>query len=141
MKSLARPSFFRMFDLLVNTLNPGLKLTRWRHDGVDFERERHSFSGPRHSLTIDIFTLTRGGRRGWSLMVTKEYWWAGAEGKAFKNSRWARPLGGQRSDLFVWLKKQEAALDASSSFTNVSGQIDEDDSFADEVDDGEEVLS
>jgi hypothetical protein len=141
MKSLARPSFFRMFDLLVSTLNPGLKLARWRHDGVDFERERHSFSGPRHSLTIDIFTLTRGGRRGWSLMVTKEYWWAGTEGKAFKNSRWARPLGGQRSDLFVWLRKQEAALDASSSFTNVSGQIDEDDSFADEVDDGEEVLS
>jgi hypothetical protein len=141
MKSLARPSFFRMFDLLVSTLNPGLKLARWRHDGVDFERERHSFSGPRHSLTIDIFTLTRGGRRGWSLMVTKEYWWAGTEGKAFKNSRWARPLGGQRSDLFVWLRKQEAALDASSSFTNVSGQIDEDDSFVDEVDDGEEVLS
>jgi hypothetical protein len=141
MKSLARPSFFRMFDLLVSTLNPGLKLTRWRHDGVDFERERHSFAGPRHSLTIDVFTLTRGGRRGWSLMVTKEYWWAGAEGKAFKNSRWARPLGGQRSDLFAWLRKQEAALDASSSFTNVSAQIEEDDSFADGVDDGEDVLN
>jgi hypothetical protein len=141
MKSLARPSFFRMFDLLVSTVNPGLKLTRWTHDGVNFERERHSFIGPRHSVTIDIFTLTRGGRRGWSLMVTKEYWWAGAEGKAFKNSRWARPLGGQRSDLFAWLRKQEAALDASSSsFTNVSAQI-EDDSFDDEMDEGEEVLS
>jgi hypothetical protein len=141
MKNLARPSFFRMFDLLVSTLNPGLKLARWTHDGVDFERERHSFSGPRHSLTIDIFTLTRGGRRGWSLMVTKEYWWAGAEGKAFKNSRWARPLGGQRSDLFAWLRKQEAALDASSSFTNVSAQIEEDDSFDDEADNSEETLS
>jgi hypothetical protein len=141
MKNLARPSFFRMFDLLVSTVNPGLKLTRWTHDGVTFERERHSFTGPRHSVTIDIFTLTHGGRRGWSLMVTKEYWWAGAEGKAFKNSRWARPLGGQRSDLFAWLRKQEAALDASSSFTNVSAQIEEDDSFDDEVDDSEEVLS
>jgi hypothetical protein len=141
MKSLARPSFFRMFDLLVSTINPGLKLTRWRHDGVDFERERHSFTGPRHSLSIDIFTLTRGGRRGWSIMVTKEYWWAGAEGKAFKNSRWARPLAGQRSDLFAWLRQQEAALDALSSFTNVSAQIAEDDSFADEADDGEDMLS
>ncbi len=141
MKNLARPSFFRMFDLLVSTVNPGLKLTRWTHDGVNFERERHSFTGPRHSVTVDIFTLTRGGRRGWSLMVTKEYWWAGPEGKAFKNSRWARPLGGQRSDLFAWLRKHEAALDASSSFTNVSAQIEEDDSFDDEVDDSDEVLN
>ncbi len=140
MKSLARPSFFRMFDLLVSTVNPGLRLTRWTHDGVNFERERHSFTGPRHSVTIDIFTLTRGGRHGWSLMVTKEYWWAGAQGKPFKNSRWARPLGGQRGDLFAWLRKQEAALD-TSSFTNVSAQIEEGDSFDDEVDDSEEVLS
>jgi hypothetical protein len=139
MKSLARPSFFRMFDLLVTTRNPGLKLARWTHDGVDFERERHSFTGPQHGLTIDIFTLTRGGRRGWSLMVTKEYWWTGAEGKPFKNSRWARPLGGQRADLFAWLRKQEAALDASSSFTNVSARIEDGDSFDDEEDDSESV--
>jgi hypothetical protein len=84
MKSLARPSFFRMFDLLVSAVNPGLKLTRWTHDGVNFERERHSFTGPRHSVTIDIFTLTRGGCHGWSLMVTKEYWWAGAEGSRIR---------------------------------------------------------
>lgn len=64
MMSLARPSFFRMLDLLVNTLNPALKLTRWTHDRMNFERQRHSFTGPRHSLTIDIFRLTRGGRRG-----------------------------------------------------------------------------
>jgi hypothetical protein len=115
MKSLARPSFFRLFDLLLGTTNQGLKLTCWTHDGVEFERERHSFTGPKHGFTIEIFTLTRGGRRGWSLMVTKEYWWAGAESKAFKNTRWARPLSGQRSDLFAWLKQQEAALERSSS--------------------------
>ena len=110
MKSLARPSFFRLFDLLLGTSNPGLRLSQWTHDGVEFERERHSFTGPKHGLTIEIFVLTRAGRRGWSLMVTKEYWWAGAESKAFKNTRWARPLSGQRSDLFAWLKQQEAAL-------------------------------
>jgi hypothetical protein len=114
MKSLQRPSFFRMFDLLLSTTNPGFKLTRWTHDGVEFERERHSFSSPRHGLTIEIITLTRSGRRGWSLMVTKEYWWAGTESKAFKNLRWARPLGGQRSDLFAWLRAQEAALERAS---------------------------
>lgn len=141
MKSLARPSFFRMFDLLVSTTNPGLKLTRWTHDGVDLERDRYSFMGPKHGLTIEIFTLTRGGRRGWSLMVTKEYWWAGAEGKAFKNSRWARPLSGQRGDLFTWLRKQEAALESSSSFRKAGGEIEEADLLDDRVDDDEELLT
>ena len=57
MKSLAHPSFFRTFDLLLSTSNRGLKLSRWSHDGVAFERERHSFSGPNHGLTIEIVTL------------------------------------------------------------------------------------
>jgi len=84
MKSFARPSFFRVFDLLISTTNPQLRRTRWTHDGVEFERERHSFSGPKHGLTIETITLTRAGRRAWSLMVIKEYWWAGAESKAFQ---------------------------------------------------------
>jgi len=112
MKSLARPSFFRTFDLLLGTTNPGAKLMRWTHDGVEFERERHSFSGPKHGLTIEIVTLTRAGRRGFGLMVTKEYWWA-PNGKPFKNVRWARPLSGQRNDLMAWLRVQEAALERS----------------------------
>jgi hypothetical protein len=125
MKSLARPSFFRMFDLLLSTTNPGSKLTRWTHDGVEFERERHSFTGPKHGLTIEIITLTRSGRRGWSLMVTKEYWWAGAESKAFKNLRWARPISGQRSDLLAWLRAQETALERSLSPSRASAAADQ----------------
>ena len=74
MKSFAHPSFFRLFDLLLSLTNPGLKRSHWTHDGVQFERERHSVTGPRHGLAIEIFTLTRSGRHGWSLMVVKEYW-------------------------------------------------------------------
>jgi hypothetical protein len=114
-KSLARPSFFRMFDLLLSSTNPSMKRSRWTHDGVDFERERHSFTSSRHGIVIEIFTLTRSGRRGWSLMVTKEYWWAGPDATPFKNLRWARPLSGERSDLFAWLRAQEAALERSLS--------------------------
>jgi len=139
MKSFARPSFFRLFDLLLSTSNPGLKLTRWTHEGVEFERERHSFAGPKHGLTIEICTLTRGGRRGWSLMVTKEYWWAGAETQAFKQLRWARPLRGQRSDLLAWLRTQEAALDRSSPQMRGSHSIrqaDLDDDADEGIDDG-----
>src|SRR5579885_681387 len=47
MKSLARPSFFRMFDLLLNTTNSGLKRSRWTYEGVEFEYERHSFHRPK----------------------------------------------------------------------------------------------
>lgn len=124
-KSFAQPSFFRLFDLLVSTTNPGLRLTHWTHDGVEFERERHSFTGPKHGLTIEIVILSRAGRRGWSLMVTKEYWWAGAESRPFKNLRWARPLTGQRSDLLAWLRAQEAALERSSTFTRGSLSVDD----------------
>ena len=110
MKSFADPSFFRLFDLLVGLTNPGLKRSLWSRDGVEFERSRHSFAGPRHGVAIEIFTLTRPGRRGWSLMVVKEYWWAGAEGKALKNLRWARPTAGQRADILAWLRAQEARI-------------------------------
>lgn len=111
MKGLAHPSFFRAFDLLVSTTNPGLKRSCWVHDGVEFARDRHSFLGPMHGFTIEILTLTRSGRRGWSLMVTKEYWWAGPDQKAFKNLRWARPVSGQRSNMLGWMRAQDAALD------------------------------
>jgi len=119
MKNLASPSFFRMFDLLLAATNPGIRSTRWTHDGVEFERERHSFTGPKHGLTIEIMTLTRSGRRGWSLMVTKEYWWSGADSKPLKNLRWARPIAGQRSDLLTWLREQEAALERSANSARI----------------------
>jgi len=140
MKSFARPSFFRVFDLLVSTTNPGLKLTRWTHDGVTFERERHSFSGPRHGLTIEIITLARAGRRPWTLMVTKEYWWAGPDSKAFKNLRWARPLNGQRTDILAWMRAQESALERLSGFARGSLATDDRDSDGDSPHDGEHVV-
>jgi hypothetical protein len=115
MKSLASPSFFRLFDLLASHTNPGLKLSRWMFDGVEFERERHSFMGPRHGVAIEIFTLIRGGRRGWALMVTKEYWWIGEESRALKNLRWARATSGQRSDIMAWLRAQETALESTKN--------------------------
>jgi len=114
MKSLASPSFFRLFDLLVSHTNPGLKVSLWTFDGVEFERERHSFMGPKHGVAIEIFTLMRSGRRGWTLMVSKEYWWVGQEGRALKNLRWARATSGQRRDMMAWLRAQELALDRAS---------------------------
>ena len=78
--------------------------TRW----CRVERARHSAMGPKHSLAIEIFTLTRSGRHGWSLIVAKEYWWAGDQGnKALKNLRWARSTSGQRGDILHWCARRK----------------------------------
>jgi hypothetical protein len=111
MKSLAQPSFFRVFDLLLGAANPGLKLTSWSHDGVGWERERHSFTGATHGQSIEIVTVTHTGKRGWRLMVVKEYWWAGKETKAIKSVKWAKAIDGQRNEILNWFRAQEADLD------------------------------
>lgn len=110
MKSLAQPSFFRVFDLLLSTTNPGLKLLSWTYEGIAWERERHSFAGANHGQAIEIVTLTRPGKRGWSLMVVKEYWWVGKENKPVKALRWAKPIEGQRIHIIEWFRSQELAL-------------------------------
>jgi hypothetical protein len=111
MKSLSHPSFFRVFDLLLGTTNPTLKLASWSHEGIGWERERHSFMGPKHGQTIEIVTVTKAGKRGWSVMIVKEYWWVGKDRKAAKSVRWAKPIEGQRSDIMNWFRAQEARLD------------------------------
>jgi hypothetical protein len=135
MKSLGDPAFFRLFDLLTSLTNRGLKRSRWTHDGVEFERERHSFTGPKHGLAIEISTLTRPGRRGWSLMVIKEYWWAGEESRALKNLRWARPLSGQRGDILSWLRTQQGKIDHEPLMKDLQGSNDGSDEELRAIDD------
>ena len=137
MKGFAHPSFFRLFDLLLSLTNPGLKRSHWMHDGVQFERERHSVTGPRHGLAIEIFTLRRSGRHGWSLMVIKEYWWAGEESKALKNLRWARPISGQRSDILSWLRAQDAKIGQESFVEKGDTAVDGDGEEVAGIEDGD----
>ena len=111
MKNLASPSFFRIFDLLLDAGNPGAKLTQWSYDGVEWTRDRYSVTGRNHGFVIEIISVTRPGRRGWCLMVTKEHWWAGARTEAIKSVHWARPVSGQRKDIIDWFRKYEAALE------------------------------
>jgi hypothetical protein len=137
-KNFAQPSFFRLFDLLVSSTNRGLKRSHWTHDGVEFERERHSAMGPRHGLTIEIFTLRRTGRRSWSLMVVKEYWWAGEESKALKNLRWAKPTSGQRTDILTWLRAQDAKIGRRSLIEETNAASIDDDEL-EPVEDGNAI--
>lgn len=114
MKNFVSPSFFRLFDLLISAHNPGSKRSHWTLDGVECARERHSYSGPTNGFVVEAFTFTRSGRRGWMLMVVKEYWWMGEEGKALKTVRWARPISGWRLDAIAWFRNQEAELDRAA---------------------------
>lgn len=110
MKHFASPSFYRTFDLLLGATNPGLKLTHWTHDGVDWVRDRYSISGRTHGFVIEVMSLTRPGQRGWSLIVTKEHWWAGESTELVKSGRWARPTSGRRKDIMEWFRKHEREL-------------------------------
>jgi hypothetical protein len=103
-----------MFDLLIGTSNPGMKLDAWEVGGVQFERSRHSFSSRSHSFSVDIFMLTRPGIRGWQLLVTKEYWWAGRHKRPIKTQRWSQPIGGSRRDIMTWLREREQALESET---------------------------
>ena len=110
MKNLSGTSFFRLFDMLAASGNPGLRLDRWAVDDVRFQRERHSFSGRTHCFAIDVFILSHPGRRSWTLMVTKEYWWDGDHRRAIRMQSWSRPLAGSRRDIMAWLCGQEIDL-------------------------------
>ncbi len=111
MKTLANTSFFRMFDLLVGSSNPGLKLDSWEVAGVQFERDRHSYGGHSYCFTIDLFLLTRPSRRGWQFLVAKEYWWDGGHKRPLKTQHWSLPIAGSRRDIMTWLRERERALD------------------------------
>jgi hypothetical protein len=136
MKSFASPSFFRVFDLVAARSNPGLKHAHWVDGRIEFTRERHSFTGPKHGLAIEIFTVTDPRRRGWSLMVVKEYWWAGDDSTALKNLRWARPVRGRRADILAWLRGEESR----TGVTFFAGRkTEEDEAAADEQIETEEL--
>lgn len=126
MKTLAHSSFFRVFDLLLGTTNRGQKASAWSHDGVSWERERHAFTGPKHGLSLEIVTLTRPGRDGWSLMVVKEYWWAGSDNDALKSVRWAKPVFGERRKIMEWFRRQDDLLQRELRRTASSRPISSD---------------
>jgi hypothetical protein len=108
MKNFTSPSFFRLFDLLMSTHNPGFRRSRLTLDGLACARERHSFTGQRHGFAVDIFTFTRAGKRDWSLMVVKEYWWIGEESKDTKVlGGHARPVVGEMISLLGFVNRKQ----------------------------------
>jgi hypothetical protein len=112
MKTLSSSSFFRAFDLMIGTSNPGMKADTWETGGVRIARERHSYSGHFHCFAIDVFLLMRPGRSGWELIVAKETWWNGGHKSAIKTLRWSHPTAGSRRDILAWFQEQESSAGA-----------------------------
>lgn len=110
-RTLSDSSFFRVFNLLVATGNPGQRRQSWTVDGVRFERERHTFAGKTHSFAIDVFSVSQTGRCRWSLTVAKEIWWTANHEHMIKMQNWSKLTDGSRRDVLAWLRAQERAME------------------------------
>ena len=76
-------------------------------DGVEWDRERHSYSGATHGFTIEV---TTGVHAGWTLRVVKEYW-RDSRGESTRDLQWAHVEAGGRAEIVAWLKRQERAFE------------------------------
>ncbi len=109
MRKIGDPSFFRIVDRLLAPASSRVPLIRWSIDGVDWRRERHSFSGPSHGFTVEVCTATNTTKPQWILLIVKEYW-RDANDKSIKAMQWAHVENGNRADVALWLEQQERRL-------------------------------
>ena len=113
MKRIGDPSFFRIVDQLLAFDAARATATQWKIDGVDWQRERHSFSGRAYGFSVEVTTGTKPAPASWVLMVVKEYWRA-PDGESLKNAQWAHIEKGGRSEVVAWLEKQKVRLEATA---------------------------
>jgi len=107
---LGDSKFFNLFALIASTSNADRDRHEWQVGEVAWTRERTSFTGPRYALQVDVHILHRPGRRGWTLIVARETWWASDRRKPFRDGRWVHVCRGARADVEKWFIEQEAVL-------------------------------
>ena len=110
MRKIGDASFFRIVDRLLEAGTSRTPRTNWSIDGVEWQRERHSYAGASHGFTIEVTRGTRAAKPGWTLVVVKEYW-RDAGGESMKSPQWAHIEGGSRADVVTWLERQEHNLE------------------------------
>jgi hypothetical protein len=103
-------SFFRIVDRLLSAGTTRTPKTHWSIDGVEWQRERHSYSGATHGFTIEVTTGNCSERPGWILRVVKEYWRDG-QGESTRDLHWAQVEAGSRAEIVAWLKRQERSFE------------------------------
>lgn len=110
MKRIGDASFFRIVDRLLTVDPRRPTAANWSIDGIDWRRERHSYSGAGHGFSLEVTRGTKPGSNGWTLMYVKEYW-RDSSGNDAKAMQWAHLEKGSRSDVLAWLKRQEHRLE------------------------------
>jgi GH25 family lysozyme M1 (1,4-beta-N-acetylmuramidase) len=100
-------AFFRIVDRLLSAGTSRTPRTQWSIDGVEWQRERHSYSGATHGFTIEV---TTGVQARWTVRVVKEYWRDG-RGESARDLQWAQVEAGNRADIVTWLKRQERGFE------------------------------
>lgn len=110
MRKIGDASFFRIVDRLLEPGTTRVPRTQWSVDGVDWQRERHSYAGAGHGFTVEVTTVRRTGAAPWTMIVVKEYWRSG-RGEELKSHQWAHIEAGRRADVVAWLERQERRLE------------------------------
>lgn len=110
LKTLADPSFFRLFHALLDEprIDPGQ--TRWKHCGLEWTHMRQSFAGPDYSFALHQYLMAKTSPRGWLLLVVKEHWWATADNANLRSVQWAKPLAGKRTQIMEWLRAEDRRI-------------------------------
>ncbi len=110
MRKIGDASFFRIVDRLLEAGTSRTPRTSWSIDGVNWQRERHSYAGASHGFTIEVTRGIKAVKPGWTLVVVKEYW-RDAGGESMKSPQWAHIEAGSRADVVAWLGRQERNLE------------------------------
>jgi hypothetical protein len=108
-RTFADPSFFRLIHALLDEAHSHLRRTKWTHRGVNWQRQRHSFTSSETGFAIDQYLITKSGSNGWTLLVVKEMWWDGSD-KPIRSTQWGKPLSGSRAKALEWLRAEERRI-------------------------------
>lgn len=110
MKSFVDNAFFLLFEGILRNDRPKDEPGRWEVSGVSWQYERHSYESADYGFVVETYEIT-SVRKGWSLLVVKENWWAGRHGENIRTARWAKPLHGNRTEILTWLKSRQRGIE------------------------------
>ena len=107
MKSFAGKSFFLAFEDCLRRGRPK-DTDVWLYEGVAWHRSRHSFENESYGFANEVYWMVRNRAAPWSVIVVKEYWWAGRRGSVVRTAHWAKPMSGNRATILAWFKAQDS---------------------------------
>jgi len=107
MKSLNDKSFRNLWQMIYQATSSSPEADHWQVAGVDWRRQRHHYSGPDYSFSIETHLLTcnRAGRSEWSLLVVTEHWWDAKHDPLQSHMR-LHSLAGSKRAIIEWFRDQ-----------------------------------